>query len=416
MEAEGRPNRARLLKYGMVMSPRVWLNARIDLAASCLFSLFNVVINQFFIAFALKEGATNAQAGLLVAAPALGLIFSPIWAGLIEKIGHAKTFVVIPNLIGRLLIIFPALFPQPEVYVATAVAFQFLMGIQAPAYAAFLPKVYPPDLRGRLMGYVRMASGVLMIPLSFGVGVWSEAAGPSGPLLAASLMGAASILLFNTMKVRKEPPRRIAAPRFNLRSQWELVRGNRALAVFLGATMFAGFGNMLANPLYQIMQVSVLDLSNTEIGLSRVAYFTALLLTYLIAGRLIDRFDIRYTLLAGIAAYAIVPMIYGFWQSFTAVMAGSFIQGVGEAIWDIGILSFIFKLAPGREGAVFSIHLLLFGIRGTIGPLLSTSELTADLPLTTLLLAASACGWIGTLLFAFGSRRKAGSTAVEKPT
>ncbi|WP_245850705.1 MFS transporter [Paenibacillus herberti] len=410
METEGRPNRARLLKFGMVMSPRVWLNARIDLAASVLFSLFNVVINQFFIPFALKQGATYTQAGLLAAAPALGLILSPFWAGLVERVGRPKPFVVIPNLIGRLLIFLPALFPHPEVYVITAFVFHFLMGIQAPAYAALIPKVYPPDLRGRLMGYVRMASGLVMIPMSYAVGFWAESSGPSGPLIAASIMGAVSILLFDTMKLRKEPRRQISPPRFNLRNQWDLVRSNRPLAVFLGATMFAGFGNMFANPLYQIMQVSVLGLSNTEIGLTRVAYFTALLLTYLIAGRLLDRFDIRYTLLAGIAAYAIVPMIYGLGGTFSAVIAGNLIQGIGEAIWDIGILAFIFRLAPGREGIVFSIHLMLFGIRGTIGPLLSTG-LSEHLSLTWMLLAASACGWIGTLLFVAGSRKSSAAAA-----
>ncbi|WP_244912802.1 MFS transporter [Paenibacillus pasadenensis] len=405
VQAEGRPGRARLLKFGMVMSPRVWLNARIDLAATCLFSLFNVVMNQFFITFALKQGASNAEAGLLAAAPAVGLIFSPLWAALIERSGKPKPYVVLPNLVGRLLILLPALFPDPQVYVATAFAFQLLMGIQAPAYAAFLPKVYPPDLRGRLMGYVRMASGVLMIPMSYLVGVWAEASGPSGPLAAASLMGVASILLFQKMKLRKEPPRRTAPPRFSPRSQWELVKSNRPLAAFLGATMFAGFGNMLAYPLYQIFQVSYLGLSNTEIGLTRVAYFTALLLTYLVAGRMLDRFDIRYTLLAGIGAYAVVPMLYGLWGTYEAVMLGNFIQGMGEAIWDIGILAFIFRLAPGREGAVFSIHLMLFGIRGTVGPLLSTG-LSGHLTLSWMLLFASACGWIGTLLFAGGMLRR----------
>lgn len=169
--------------------------------------------------------------------------------------------------------------------------------------------------------------------------------------------------------------------------------------------MFAGFGNMLAYPLYQIFQVSYLGLSNTEIGLTRVAYFTALLLTYLVAGRMLDRFDIRYTLLAGIGAYAVVPMLYGLWGTYEAVMLGNFIQGMGEAIWDIGILAFIFRLAPGREGAVFSIHLMLFGIRGTVGPLLSTG-LSGHLTLSWMLLFASVCGWIGTLLFAGGMLRR----------
>ncbi|WP_228551527.1 hypothetical protein [Paenibacillus sp. B01] len=48
---------------------------------------------------------------------------------------------------------------------------------------------------------------------------------------------------------------------------------------------------------------------------------------------------------------------------------------------------------------------MLFGIRGTVGPLLSTG-LSGHLTLSWMLLFASACGWIGTLLFAGGMLRR----------
>ncbi|RJE89074.1 MFS transporter [Paenibacillus sp. 1011MAR3C5] len=406
-----------VVKLGMPMTARVWRNARVDLGASCLFGLFNVVMNQFYVAFAIQQGASNLQVGLLTAAPAVGLIFSPIWANWIEKARNPKPFVIIPNAIGRLLLLLPAFFAYPSVYVVTALLFQLMMGIQSPAYAALVSRMYPTDIRGRLMGYVRVAMGILMIPLAYMVGGWSDAFGPSGPLIAASIAGVLSIGFFNTLKLSKkversshpamkadeEPVRR--RQRFSMREQWELVVSNRTLAVFLAATTFAGFGNMLASPLYQITQVDVLELSNVQIGYARVAYFTALLLTFWIAGLMIDRFPIQYTLMIGIGAYAVVPMLYGVWGTYSAVIAGNAIQGIGEAIWDIGILAFVFRLVPGREAMVFGIHLMLFGVRGTAGPLLSSS-LTSSLSLSTLLIAASICGWIGTALFVFGNRNQ----------
>ncbi|OBZ09429.1 MFS transporter [Bacillus sp. FJAT-26390] len=400
---------SRMLKFGMPMSANVWRNARIDLGASCLFSLFNVVLNQFYMAFAIQQGATNFQVGLLAAAPAVGLLFSPFWASWIEKANNPKPFVIIPNAIGRLLLLLPAFFAYPSVYVAAALLFQLLMGIQAPAYAALVSRMYPSDLRGRLMGYVRVAMGIIMIPLAYFVGSWSDAFGPSGPLIAASIAGVLSIGLFNTIKLPEHKaeikPAILKKSRFPLQEQWKLVKENRTLAVFLAATTFAGFGNMLANPLYQIIQVDVLELSNIEIGYARVAYFTALLLTFWLAGWMIDRIDIKYTLLCGIAAYAIVPMLYGLWGSYAAVITGNAIQGVGEAIWDIGILAFVFRLAPGREAMVFGLHLMLFGFRGTIGPILSSS-LSTSVSFSVLLIIASICGWIGTLLFVTGNWKR----------
>ncbi|CAM3591791.1 MFS transporter [Paenibacillus lupini] len=393
-------------KLGMQMMPRVWFNARIDFSATLLFSIFNVVLNQFFMPFAIQEGASNLQVGLLSAAPAVGLLFSPIWAAWIEKTGNPKPFVIIPNVIGRMLIIFPALFAFPSVYVATALVFQILMGIQAPAYASLVARMYPADVRGRLMGYVRVASGALMIPLAYIVGIWADGAGPSGPLITAAIFGTASVILFNSLRLPKQlmsVPSRTAA-KFSLRDQWVLVSGNRKLAVFLAATTFAGFGNMLSNPLYQIIQVQVLELSNLQIGYARISYFAGLLLTYLIAGRLIDRIDIKHVLVCGISAYAIVPMLYGVWGTYTAVIVGNGIQGVGEAIWDIGILAFVSKLAPGREATVFGVHLMLFGVRGTLGPLLGAG-LSDSVSLSMLLVIASICGWIGTAMFLYGNRK-----------
>ncbi|NIK78407.1 MFS family permease [Paenibacillus castaneae] len=409
MESEMKSSR-HIMKFGMPMTANVWRNARIDLGASCLFSLFNVVLNQFYIAFAIQQGASNLQVGLLSAAPAVGLLFSPFWATWIEKANNPKPFVIIPNAIGRLLLLLPAIFAHPSVYVAAVLAFQLLMGIQAPAYAALVSRIYPSDLRGRLMGYVRVAMGIIMIPLAYLVGTWSDAFGPSGPLIAASIAGMLSIGLFNSLKLAKQtaqdkPIIIKTGSRFPLQEQWKLVKGNRTLAVFLAATTFTGFGNMLANPLYQIIQVDVLQLSNVQIGYARVAYFTALLLTFWIAGWMIDRIDIKYTLLCGIAAYAVVPMLYGLWGDYASVITGNAIQGIGEAIWDIGILAFVFRLAPGREAMVFGIHLMLFGIRGTLGPILSAS-LSSHVSLSSLLIAASICGWIGTMLFLTGNWKR----------
>lgn len=406
---------SRIVRFGMPMQRQVWHNARIDFGATILFSLFNVVLNQFYVAFAIQQGADNFQIGLLTAAPAIGLVFSPLWASWIEKSASPRPFVIFPNAVGRLLLLLPAFWPNPSIYVAVTLAFQLLMGIQAPAYAALVSRMYPSDIRGRLMGYVRVAMGVIMIPLAALVGSWSEAFGPSGPLIAASIAGFLSISIFSRIKLPEREavtpaPQPSAAPkakasRFPPKEQWKLVKENRMLAIFLAATTLSGFGNMAAYPLYQLIQVNVLELSNIQIGYTRVAYYSALLLTFWIAGWMIDRFPIKYTLMIGIGAYAVVPMLYGLWGTYPAAITGNFIQGIGEAIWDIGILAFVFKIAPGREAMVFGLHLMLFGFRGTLGPILS-SNLSSSVSMSTLLVIASICGWIGTLLFVWGNRKR----------
>jgi len=393
-----------LSRLKLQLEPTAWGNFRYDAMASIMFSMFNVVFNQFYMPMAIREGATNLQVGMLVAAPAVGLLFSPLWASFIER-GSPKPYVVLPNLIGRLLILLPAFFGAPIVYVVTALMFQILMGIQAPAYASLVTRMYPPKHRGKLMANVRVLMGILMIPLAYLIGSWTDASGPSGPLMVAAITGVLSILVFSRVRenIDAAPPK-IKAKRVSLREQIELVKQNKELGIFLLATTFSGFGNILAAPLYQIIQVDLLQLSNVQIGLARVAYYSCLLTSYFIVGWVIDRFSAKHTMVYGIAAFAVVPLLYAIFGNYAAVLVGSGIQGIGDAIWDIGILAYVFRLAPGREAVVFGLHLMLFGIRGTIAPLLSTS-LTGVVPLPALLLGAAVCGIAGILVFVFMGKR-----------
>jgi MFS family permease len=383
-------------KLGLQMSPATKHNLYSDFGAACLFSLFNVVFNQFYIALAIRQGATNLEVGILAAAPAIGLLFSPIWAGKIEQ-SSPKPFVIIPNLIGRSLLLLPAFFGAPSVYVVTAIVFYLLMGIQAPAYPALITRMYQPELRGRLMGYVRVAMGAIMIPLAYIVGSWTDKSGPSGPLITAAITGVISILFLARVK-EIALPTTVSARKSSFKEQLKLVRNHRELIVFFAATTLTGFGNILASPLYQIIQVRELQLNNIEIALARMTYYVCLLVAYFVVGWVIDRFSAKQTLVYGLAAFAIVPLLYGIFGNYPAVIIGSGIQGIGDAIWDIGILAYIFRAVPGREAVVFGLHLMLFGIRGSIAPLISTG-LSDYMPISGLLIAAAICGCIGTVIF-----------------
>jgi MFS family permease len=372
------------------MSRQVRNNFFWDFAGAGIFSLFNVVFNQFYMPIAIRSGATDLQIGLLSAAPAVGLLFSPLWAGMAER-GRAKNYVVYPNLVGRLLIFIPALFASPWAFVAIALIFQMLMGVQAPAYATLMTQIYPADIRGRIMGYVRVAMGFLMIPLAFTVGIWIDKSGSFYPLLSAAICGFVSMLLFMRVKEEQTPaPSAVATAkkRSSFKQQLQILRNNRPLVLFLAATTLSGFGNMLANPLYNIIQVQELRLSNMDIGLVRIVYFVLLLLAYFFMGRVIDRYSPRLVMMLCIACQMSCPLLYGLFGTYPSVLVASGLQGFADASWDLGCLAYVFRLAPGREGVVFGLHLMLFGIRGTIGPLLSTG-LKGVLPLEAILLSAA---------------------------
>ena len=394
------------VRFGLRMSPVAWRNFQLEFAASAIYSFFNVVFNQFYLPFAIRQGAESFQVGLLSAAPAIGLLLTPLWTGWIER-SNPKPFFVWPNLAARALIVLPAFFGVPWVYVGTALVFHVLMGIQAPAYASLVTRIYPSAIRGRLMGAVRVAMGVLMVPIAFTIGWWTDFAGPTSALLAASATGVVSILLMLGVRgLEPNPVRPAALKRAPMREQWNVVRENPGLALFLTATVITGFGHVLAFPLYQIVQVDRLGLTNVEIGWARVAYYICLIGAYLLAGRALDKQPPEKVLLFGFFALTATPLLYGLIGNYPAVLAGSGLLGIGDAIWDIGILAYVFRIAPGREAVVFGLHLLLFGVRGTIGPLLSTA-LVDVVPLIWLFLVGAVFGAAGTILMWRGIRAAA---------
>ncbi|MFC3345777.1 hypothetical protein ACFOHW_25755 [Paenibacillus abyssi] len=97
-------NRIFFPKLKLQLGEHAWHNFRYDVGASVIFSFFNVVFNQFYIPMAIQQGASHIQVGFLAAAPAIGLLFSPLWAAWIERTSP-KPFMIIPNLIARSLII-----------------------------------------------------------------------------------------------------------------------------------------------------------------------------------------------------------------------------------------------------------------------------------------------------------------------
>ncbi|GLG01080.1 hypothetical protein Alches_11190 [Alicyclobacillus hesperidum subsp. aegles] len=397
-------------RLGMQMRRETWRNFQIDFGGSVLFALFNVVVNQFYAPMAIRHGATNLDVGLLSAAPAIGMLLSPLWAGLMGQ-RSPKPFVLWPLTIGRMSVVIAGMFLSPLVFVLISFVVNFMNGIQAPAYPSLLTRVYPPHLRGRLMGYVRVAQGFLLIPLAYVVGIWSQATGDRWPLILAALFGTASVILF--CRVREVEPRpetnenMLSAPRRSFltsaRRQWLLVRENRPLALFLAATTATGFGNLLAGPIYQIYQVHRLNLSNDQIGMTRVAYYIALLVAYFVLGWLIDKSSPRLAMFVGMLAYTLAPLLYVVFGSYFGVIVSCMFLGVGDAAWDIGCMAYIFKVSPGREATAFGLHYLLFGIRGTVAPILSTA-LTHNMSLSAVFLASAAVSALGVALLCLPQR------------
>lgn len=378
-------------RIGLTMNSAVWRNFRLDFFQISLASLFVVVFNQFYIPLAIQHGASNVLVGWIAAAPAIGSLVAPLWAGIIDQ-RHPKPFVVYPNLAARILLLAIVFYDKAWMFVAMALLIQLLLSVQAPAYASFVTRMYPSELRGRLMGYVRVAMSALMIPAAYLVGYWIDRSGGKGSILVAVVLGVVSVYVLS--KIKDFDPNGQAAEkktRTPFKEQLRLVKENRQLALFLGAMTLAGFGNLLAVPLYQIIQVEKLELTNLQIGYTRMAYFFCLLIGFLTMGWVIDRFSPKMAMLFDFAASGIVPVIYLIFWNYPSVLVANGFLGAADATGEIGCLAYVLRLFPERAAVVYGLHLMLFGVRGTIAPILSTNLIQSVSMEAMLSVAALTC-------------------------
>ncbi len=382
------------------MNDTVRRNFRWELSSAVLGCLFLVVYAQFYVPIAIQHGATNLQVGLMTAAGPIGLLLSPIWASMINN-RRPLPYVIYPNMLARLLILLPALHAAPWMFLLATFAMSVLIGVQAPAYASLMANVYPSELRGRLMGYVRVASGVLMLPAVYMVGRWMDRAGGSGPMLAAGVLGFLAFLMFFGMK--EANTQLVSQSRITFREQLRILAGNRWLLLFFGTTTIVGFHHMLSLPLYPIIQVNVFQLTNVEIGYIRIAYYLMLMLGFLIIGSVVDKHSPITALLISFACHMMVPLLYAMPGNYPAAIIAGGAQGLGDACWEIGCMNTIFRYAPGKEAVFFGLHLLLHGIRGTIAPMLGTTLMDV-LPLAYIFTYSVLWIAVGFVVLLFGSR------------
>ena len=89
-------------------------------------------------------------------------------------------------------------------------------------------------------------------------------------------------------------------------------------------------------------------------------------------GWYMDRYGSLPTVLAAVAINCIAPLIYAFAPSLVWLYLAAAAMGVSGSGIDLGYLNTTLMFAePGRAAQYQAVHSTLFGLRGTIAPLLT---------------------------------------------
>jgi MFS family permease len=315
---------------------------------------------------------------MMMAAPFIGNLFSPLWARQME--GREK----LPFCLGSWSIARSLLFLMP--FAATGQAFVALIGglqiigtVSAPAYTSLMRDIYPDHARGRLMGYVRVVVQSMMFLATLIAGRLYDH-GISFRILfpLAAVFGIGAAVFFRHVRPLPhvgaspgEAPETVRGHGAFVRQTVGILKHNRAYRYFALSVFVYGFANLMVQPLYGLFQVDVLRITSTQIA--NLANFASLwsIAGAFFWGRFMDRKGAPFTVMCSICLIALIPVVYLFARSVPMLFFAAALSGSGFAGIELSYLASILLYAERDRTAQYqSLHSLLLGVRGVLAPLL----------------------------------------------
>ena len=366
-------------KLGTIMPENVWQNWRWDVVAAVCAGIYQGCIWTFALQIARGDlKATGFQMGLATAAPAFGYLFAILWARQME--GRSKLpFVTITWLISRGLFLFTPFVVRGsvsrEAFITLLCVTPIIFSVSTPAYTAIMKDIYPDHLRGRLMSYVRVGAATSMLLTARVMGHWQEHYDLDFRWMFAigGAFGVGTAFAFSRLKL---PAVENAAPpppvKEFLGDTLRILTYNAGYRWFCVSVFLAGFGNLLQTPAQYTVQVDQFHITPTQIAtMQNLAGITSLFSLFF-WGSFMDRYGSLMTVLLAVSLNCVSPVVYAFAPSLTWLFLAAVATGVSQSGIDLGYLNTTLMFAePGRAAHYQAVHSTLFGLRGTIAPLLT---------------------------------------------
>jgi len=253
--------------------------------------------------------------------------------------------------------------------VGLVVLYHAIASIGSIGYAQVMRSIYPEELRGRIMGSVRVGMALAWIAASLVAGPLMQLLPFQWVFAAAAVSGMASSLVFRRIRVASLAPE---TQPISAASTWLVLQQDYAFRRFLGAFFTFGFGAWLIAPAIPILLVDVLAVSNYQVGLLGAVTSGAWLLSYSYWGRMIDQRTAVGAMAFVFLIGALTPLIYLVaWAPWFVLFAGT-TDGITSAGVDLGWVTAILQYAPrGQVRHYVGIYNTFVGVRAAVAPFMA---------------------------------------------
>lgn len=346
-----------------------------------------------------RLGATTDMLALYAALQFLGSITSSLSMVVMRR---RRTMSVILScwFVARALFILLAFFQGAVPLILIGAVFWLLEGFVVPGYTRILQKIYPDNVRGKVMSTVRMGQVTAIILVTPLAGWLLDRVGHPMLFPLACILGLGSVLIFMRLQVNEGPlPPRQTKAFAELR---EIIQTDSRFRLYLLSFALFGLGTMLAWPVYPLVQVDRLALSYSTIGLLGLVESVLWLLSYLIWGRFLDRRGGLAVMRATCAVSLLQPLVYIWAGSAWALIPAFVARGIASGGFELGRINAGIQLAdPERITEYAVIQSTTIGMRGIIAPLISALLLRLGLPPTGIFVLSAGCMITAWVLFGF---------------
>lgn len=377
---------------------RVRRNFRIDLFGAVCAGAFVAVLVTFMPVVVRRMGGTTTDVAIVVAAPFIGNLCSPIFAYLLAHLPKVRV-VAGASTLSRIVFLLSVLAAATPLMLAlSSVAFWIIVVSNIAAYTALMQGIYPDGERASAMGNVRVGASLAGIIAAALAGVLIDIVPAQWVFAGAALISLPGSIGFLGVRYDglAEPPRRRPALAI-ARDVWADARYRKLMLAFA----IFGSGNIMNFAVYPILLVDYFDASNSFVGTLAVVQSATQIVAYPLIGRLIDRGStLRQSLIATLLTL-LVPIGYLIAPGAWALLPVAVIIGIGVASGELTAFTNIVHLAPReRIGEYAAVQAFLLGVRGTSAPFIAAALLGVVEPRIVLLL--------GTALMAGGALVLAG--------
>ena len=361
---------------------------RLSLADALFYALMVGAGEVYFLADAVRLGATPLQQALVVTLPLCVGTLGPVMSlGLLGRFRRRKPVVVtaaslqaalllsivVVDLSGRL---------SPNALIGLACGYQIFSQAAGTAWASWYGDVVPGRIRGRYFATRNriaqlatsaslVAAGLLLQGLEPGAaGAVAAGAGGLGYAIIFGSAAAFRIVSVSLLAMSPEPPPELLS---NRHETLAFARSNDALPVrrillFSAAMQLTVY---LASPYFGPFMLEELRLSYTEYMAGSVAVVVLKFASLTSWGRLVDRYGARSVFLLAAVLVALVPLPWLWTRGVALVIVAQALSGLSWGGHELSQFSLLLETSPTRSRLhVFAMMSVLTGLAQLLGSLL----------------------------------------------